>query len=107
MKDTSTMKRAKTLANRGKRMRLSFEESKKGHQTQYLPEISDDAPQLPQNLRRDEAPRLPEMSEIEVSRHYTTMEDRTFGVNDGSYLLGSCTMKYNPKLGDLMLPYLA
>lgn len=42
--------------------------------------------------------RLPELSEQEVVRHYTAMSKRAFGVDDGFYPLGSCTMKYNPKL---------
>ena len=42
--------------------------------------------------------RLPELSEQEVVRHYTALSKRAFGVDDGFYPLGSCTMKYNPKL---------
>lgn len=43
---------------------------------------------------------LPELSEPEVVAHYTALSKRTFGVDDGFYPLGSCTMKYNPKLND-------
>lgn len=83
-------------------MRLSFEKSRPGHRTDYLPPFEDEYNLLPDRYQRKNPPRLPEMSEIEVSRHYTELEDRTFGINDGSYLLGSCTMKYNPKLNDAM-----
>lgn len=50
-------------------------------------------------LRREEAP-LPEVSEIEIVRHYTHLSQRNFGVDTGFYPLGSCTMKYNPKLNE-------
>ena len=83
-------------------MKLSFEKSRPGHATDYLPPFDAEYDLLPEPYQRKKAPRLPEMSEIEVSRHYTELEDRTFGINDGSYLLGSCTMKYNPKLNDAM-----
>ena len=46
--------------------------------------------------------RLPQVSENDISRHYTALANATHGVNDGSYPLGSCTMKYNPKLNDEM-----
>lgn len=45
---------------------------------------------------------LPQLAEGEISRHYSELERRTFGVNNGFYPLGSCTMKYNPKLNDEM-----
>ncbi|HVU68383.1 MAG TPA: aminomethyl-transferring glycine dehydrogenase subunit GcvPB [Ktedonobacteraceae bacterium] len=52
-------------------------------------------------LRREDAP-LPEVSEIEVVRHYTHLAQRNFGVDTGFYPLGSCTMKYNPKVNEDM-----
>src|SRR5260370_20093903 len=52
-------------------------------------------------LRKEPAP-LPEVSEIEVVRHYTHARQRNFGVDTGFYPLGSCTMKYNPKLNEDM-----
>jgi glycine dehydrogenase subunit 2 len=52
-------------------------------------------------LRKQPAP-LPEVSEIEVVRHYTHLSQRNFGVDTGFYPLGSCTMKYNPKLNEDM-----
>src|SRR5699024_8581228 len=43
---------------------------------------------------------LPEMSELDIMRHYTGLSDRNFGVDSGFYPLGSCTMKYNPKINE-------
>ena len=57
---------------------------------------------LPANMVRKEAAPLPEVSEIEVVRHYTHLSQRNFGVDTGFYPLGSCTMKYNPKLNEDM-----
>lgn len=84
-------------------MLLSFEKSKTGRASDYLPDISglekyED--QLPASYRRKNPPRLADLAETDVSRHYTTLEDQTFGINDGFYPLGSCTMKYNPKVND-------
>lgn len=55
---------------------------------------------IPERLRRKDAPRLPEVTEIEVVRHYTRLSQENFGVDLGIYPLGSCTMKYNPKVCD-------
>ena len=55
-------------------------------------------PELPESLRRSRPPRLPELSEPELVRHFTTLADRTFGVDTGFYPLGSCTMKHNPRV---------
>lgn len=55
---------------------------------------------IPEKLRRQNPPALPEVSEIEVVRHYTRLSQQNFGVDLGIYPLGSCTMKYNPKLCD-------
>ncbi len=52
---------------------------------------------LPADLLRDEAPGLPELSELDVVRHFTELSGRNFGVDSNFYPLGSCTMKYNPK----------
>ncbi|HWT23437.1 MAG TPA: aminomethyl-transferring glycine dehydrogenase subunit GcvPB, partial [Solirubrobacteraceae bacterium] len=53
---------------------------------------------LPARLRREEPPALPELAEPEIMRHYTRMSSRNFHLDQGFYPLGSCTMKYNPKL---------
>ena len=57
---------------------------------------------IPKGLRRANPPALPEVSEIEVVRHYTRLSQENFGVDLGFYPLGSCTMKYNPKVCDLI-----
>src|SRR3989449_8311598 len=57
---------------------------------------------IPSSMLRKEPAPLPEVSEIEVVRHYTHLSQRNFGVETGFYPLGSCTMKYNPKLNEDM-----
>lgn len=56
--------------------------------------------QLPENLKRKTALNLPEVSEPDVVRHYTNLSQMNFGVDTGFYPLGSCTMKYNPKINE-------
>jgi glycine dehydrogenase subunit 2 len=56
--------------------------------------------ELPTNLLREKAAELPEVSEFDVVRHYTNVSQKNFGVETGFYPLGSCTMKYNPKIND-------
>ena len=53
---------------------------------------------LPADQLREEPARLPEVSELDVVRHYTRLSHRNFSIDEGFYPLGSCTMKYNPKL---------
>ena len=55
---------------------------------------------IPLGLRRGDAPALPQVSEIDVVRHYTNLSQMNFGVDTGFYPLGSCTMKYNPKINE-------
>ena len=84
---------------------LIFELSKPGRKGYSLPknELSDySIAQLPENLLRQEAPALPEVDELTVVRHYTNMSNNNFGVDTGFYPLGSCTMKYNPKINEEM-----
>lgn len=84
---------------------LIFELSKPGRKGYSLPknELSDyNIAQLPENLLRQEAPALPEVDELTVVRHYTNMSNNNFGVDTGFYPLGSCTMKYNPKINEEM-----
>ncbi len=57
---------------------------------------------VPAGMLRQEAAPLPQVSEIEIVRHYTHLSQRNFGVDTGFYPLGSCTMKYNPKLNEDM-----
>ncbi|MDO8963802.1 MAG: aminomethyl-transferring glycine dehydrogenase subunit GcvPB [Coriobacteriia bacterium] len=49
---------------------------------------------------RVSAPRLPHVTEVEIARHYAHLASMNFGVDNGSYPLGSCTMKYNPRLNE-------
>ena len=56
--------------------------------------------QLPENLKRKTSLNLPEVSEPDVVRHYTNLSQMNFGVDTGFYPLGSCTMKYNPKINE-------
>ena len=80
-------------------MKLVFERSRPGRGTRYLPEC--DVPVvLPEDPGRGIPLRLPELPEVEVSRHYTALAHQTFGVNEGFYPLGSCTMKYNPAVNE-------
>ncbi|MBU7023362.1 MAG: aminomethyl-transferring glycine dehydrogenase subunit GcvPB [Theionarchaea archaeon] len=62
-----------------------------------LPEPFGDPVSIPESLVRKELP-LPELSEVDVVRHYTRLSEMNFGVDTGTYPLGSCTMKYNPKI---------
>ncbi len=83
-------------------MKLIFEKSMPGHRSSLLP-VLDVAPyELPGTMKRAEKPALPELSETEVSRHYTELVKQVHGVNCGFYPLGSCTMKYNPRIDEEM-----
>jgi len=62
---------------------------------------------LPKRLQRKKPLHLPELSEIEVVRHYTRLSQMNYGVDLGFYPLGSCTMKYDPKINDLLVSDLA
>ena len=77
-------------------MKLLFERSRAGRGSDLLPACDVPVVTYDQGLLRAEAPRLPEMAEVDLSRHYTELAKQTHGVNDGFYPLGSCTMKYNP-----------
>jgi glycine dehydrogenase subunit 2 len=86
--------------------KLIFEKGAPGRRAATLPEM--DVPERPleslvpsEFLRAEPAP-LPEVSEIEVVRHFTHLSQRNFGVDAGFYPLGSCTMKYNPKVNEDM-----
>ena len=82
--------------------KLIFEYSHRGRRGFSLPENRYDATtdELPQHLRRTAQPRLPEVDEPTVVRHYTNQSTNNFGVDTGFYPLGSCTMKYNPKINE-------
>lgn len=57
---------------------------------------------LPEKIRRKSPPELPELSEVEVVRHFTRLSQMNYSVDLGLYPLGSCTMKYNPKINDAL-----
>lgn len=83
---------------------LVFELSKPGRTAYSLPECNvpeaDPGDGIPAGLLRSAPAALPELSEVDVIRHYTELSRRNFGVDNGFYPLGSCTMKYNPKLNE-------
>jgi glycine dehydrogenase subunit 2 len=81
-------------------MKLIYEKSEAGRRASSLPRPDLPAGHVPDELRRDLPPRLPEVSEPEVVRHFTALADRTFGVDTGFYPLGSCTMKHNPRVNE-------
>ena len=81
-------------------MKLLFERSHPGRRCTILPACDVPTCEIDPALCREQAPHLPQMSENELSRHYTELAKQTYGVNDGFYPLGSCTMKYNPKVND-------
>lgn len=83
-------------------MKLIFEKSVSGRCCTLLPPCDVEPACLPDTLRRDTPPALPEISETELSRHYTELCHKVHGVNCGFYPLGSCTMKYNPRIDEEM-----
>lgn len=90
--------------------KLVFELSRSGRRGYRLPDNHLDgatpcdggekAPEIPESLLRGEPLRLPECDELTVVRHYNNMSTNNFGVDTGFYPLGSCTMKYNPKINE-------
>ena len=83
-------------------MKLLFEKSVPGRGMDILPPL--DVPDYPLDtgLAREKALRLPQIAEGDLCRHYRALEKRAHGVCDGFYPLGSCTMKYNPKIDEEM-----
>ncbi len=79
---------------------LIFELGDEGRSGFMLPEFDIEDNLLPQALKRRDVPKIPNMSELEVVRHYTRLSQMNFGVDNGFYPLGSCTMKYNPKFSE-------
>ena len=79
-----------------------YEKSADGMRAASLPSL--DVPRkeglIPEKLARSQPPRLPEVTEPELVRHFTKLSTRNFGVDSGFYPLGSCTMKYNPKVNE-------
>ena len=83
-------------------MKLIFEIGKEGRGLSLLPPCDVPEASLSSSQQRQSQLHLPEVSEQEMSSHYTKLAERTRGLNKGFYPLGSCTMKYNPKLNEDM-----
>lgn len=82
-------------------MELLFEKSIKGRKSSILPACDVELVKPSDHFKRAQELKLPELSENDVSRHYSALERRTHGVNNGFYPLGSCTMKYNPRINEV------
>lgn len=87
--------------------KLIYELSRHGRRGASLPDNAtpDALAAIPSALLRMNAPGLPEVDEPAVVRHYTNMSANNFGVDTGFYPLGSCTMKYNPKINEEIAGY--
>ena len=81
---------------------LIFELSKEGRKGYSLPKNNYGSYEIPASMKRAEDAELPECDELTVVRHYTNLSNNNFGVDTGFYPLGSCTMKYNPKINEEM-----
>jgi glycine dehydrogenase subunit 2 len=81
-------------------VKLIFEKSQPGRRASSLPRHDLPEAEVPSELRRAEPPRLPELPESELVRHFTELSTRNFGIDTGFYPLGSCTMKYNPRVNE-------
>ncbi len=89
--------------------KLIFEISKPGRKAYKLPPLDVvDTPLdslIPDEFLSDKELDLPEVSEVDVIRHYTNLSNKNYGVDTGFYPLGSCTMKYNPKINEAVARY--
>ena len=81
-------------------MTLIFEISNEGARCATIRKPDVKQVKISKKYVRAEKPQLPEVSEVDFSRHYTALSSRAFGVDTGFYPLGSCTMKYNPKINE-------
>ena len=84
-------------------MKLIFEKSQEGRRGGELPRPDVPGVAVPAELRRSNPPRLPELAEPEILRHFTALSTRNFGIDTGFYPLGSCTMKYNPRVNERLV----
>lgn len=85
--------------------KLIFEKSKKGRICANLPSLDEKESKqisdyIPKDFIRTEEPTLPEVSELELIRHFSELGKKNFSIDTGFYPLGSCTMKYNPKINE-------
>ncbi|MDH3806057.1 MAG: aminomethyl-transferring glycine dehydrogenase subunit GcvPB, partial [Gammaproteobacteria bacterium] len=76
---------------------LIFEKSRHGRRAFAQAPVGTSDVDLPKSLLRQDRPRLPEASELQVVRHYTRLSQKNFSIDTQFYPLGSCTMKYNPR----------
>jgi len=78
--------------------------SQSGHTGHSLPSLNTDspAPSIPAWAKRSKAPALPELSELAVVRHFTRLSTLNYSIDGGFYPLGSCTMKYNPRINEFI-----
>src|SRR5690348_6122631 len=82
-------------------MKLIYEKSQRGRRAGRPPKPEGlTPPELPSDLRRESPPRLPELAEPDLVRHFTELSRRNFGIDTGFYPLGSCTMKHNPRINE-------
>ncbi len=85
-------------------MKLIYEHSQDGRRGGELPRYEGlPRANVPEKLRRSSPPRLPELAEPELLRHFTALSSRNFGIDTGFYPLGSCTMKYNPRVNERLV----
>ncbi len=85
-------------------MKLIYERSQAGRRASSVPDPGVDAGAvIPEHLQRSQPPRLPELAEPELVRHFTELSTRNFGIDTGFYPLGSCTMKYNPRVNERLV----
>ena len=80
--------------------RLIYERSQAGRRASTIPRYDLPSAAVPPALARAAPPRLPEVAEPELVRHFTELSTRNFGIDTGFYPLGSCTMKYNPRVNE-------
>lgn len=79
---------------------LIFEKSVAGRGVDVLPKCEVELVEVDAKDKRESTLHLPALSEVDISRHYTELAKKCHGVNDGFYPLGSCTMKYNPRINE-------
>jgi glycine dehydrogenase subunit 2 len=81
-------------------VKLIYEKSRPGRRAGRPPRPDLPVPEIPAELRRAHAPRLPELAEPDLLRHFTELSTQNFGIDTGFYPLGSCTMKHNPRVNE-------
>jgi glycine cleavage system P protein (glycine dehydrogenase) subunit 2 len=86
-------------------VKLVYEKTVPGRTAYTLPRHNLPVPEIPAALAREQPARLPEVSEPELVRHFTALTTRNFGVDTGFYPLGSCTMKHNPRVNEVVVRF--